>query len=93
MGKRWIAMMCLAACGGAYDHALPLVRLDAERDLRCPGESTTVEAKIGGRYKATGCGRSRTYRASCMGIQCVVKPEDAGAIPWAGAPEPARPEP
>lgn len=82
----------LAAQGGCYATgnrpALPQVRMQAERDLDCPGSDIRIQEELSGMYKAVGCGRTARYRAACEHLACTVSHEDGQAIPWRDRPEP-----
>jgi hypothetical protein len=84
-----LAALGAAGCGTGYAlgaaQAKPLVLMHAEDDLDCSEKDLRLEEEWGGRWEATGCGRSAVYNAKCMGIQCDVVPAGS-AVPWADSP-------
>lgn len=76
------------SCMMHNDAALPQVRVRAEKDLACPGDRIHVEQQLGGRYKATGCGRTQSYDSICQGIDCQVSKEGDQAPAWRDRPDP-----
>lgn len=75
----------VSACGTGYpigaEHAKPIVRIDAEKDLDCPPDEITLSEEWGGVWKAVGCGRVQRYNANCSGIRCDVHRADEGPVP------------
>ena len=67
---------------------MPLVRVRAEKDLACAAKQIKVEPQIGGRYVASGCGRTVTYDSVCEQLQCSVSREGEEAPAWRDRPEP-----
>jgi len=85
-----LALLVAPACfapGGASPHAIPMVRVQAERDLDCPQSEIRIIQQVGGRFKAIGCGRKAVYFGACDNLVCEVQPEDK-AIPWHDRPDP-----
>jgi len=80
--------MSLCGCSTARDAAVPEIRVRAEKDLACSSDKIEVRAQLGGRYKATGCGRNVTYDTVCAGIDCAVSKSGDEAPAWRGRPEP-----
>src|SRR5438093_10746419 len=76
----------LVACSTA--NAVPQVRARAAHELPCPEADIEVDARLGGRYRAFGCGSEREYRVACDGVTCVVRGEGEPSIPWHDRPEP-----
>jgi hypothetical protein len=76
------------ACTTTKDAAVPLVRVYAEKDLQCASDQIQVHGMIGGRYRATGCGRTAVYDTACEGLQCRVSNEDEEAPAWRDRPDP-----
>jgi hypothetical protein len=87
-----LLMLGLASCGTGYpigsEHARPIVRGDAERDLECPAEDIRVEEEWGGVWEAVGCGKKMRYKANCDSIRCEVHREDQPPVPFKDRPEP-----
>lgn len=83
-----LAVVLATGCTTARDAAVPLVRSHATYDLDCEGDNIRIEEQLGGMYKATGCGRTATYRTACDGLSCVVRSEDDQVIPWRDRPDP-----
>ncbi len=88
----WLCVCILlasgAACTTARNAAVPLVLVHAEKDLRCPQKKIRLERKLGGRYRALGCGRSATYHSACEGLQCSVGEEASSPQAWHDRPDP-----
>lgn len=76
------------SCTTNKDAAVPMVRIRAEKDLRCASDQIQVQSLIGGRYRASGCGRTQTYDSACDGLQCQVTNEDEEAPAWRDRPDP-----
>jgi hypothetical protein len=89
---RWLflcaALMVWPACTTARDAAVPLVRVRAEKDLRCTAKQIDIEPQLGGRYVASGCGRTVTYDSVCEQLRCSVAREGEEAPAWRDRPEP-----
>ena len=87
-----VSSVALAGCfatSGASPNAIPLVRYHAEKDLDCPAADIRIEQKLGGKFKAIGCGHKVEYQTACDGLQCVVYGEGEKAVPaWRDRPEP-----
>lgn len=83
-----LAVLATPGCTTNKDAAVPLVRVHAEKDLKCPSDQITVRSKIGGKYFATGCGRSAVYDSACEGLRCSVSNEDEEAPGWRDRPDP-----
>ncbi len=77
-----------AGCAMNSDAAVPLVRVHAEKDLKCPSDEIPIRSKLGGRYEASGCGRTATYDSACVGLQCNVSNEEDAAPGWRDRPDP-----
>ncbi len=75
-------------CTTNRDAAVPMVRVRAEKDLQCPGDRISVRSGIGGKYTATGCGKSAVYNSACEGLSCSVTLEDEEAPGWRDRPDP-----
>lgn len=67
---------------------MPLVRMHASKDLRCPDKQIHITPLLGNRYQATGCGRTAVYFSACEQLQCSVGDEDQAPPPWRGRPDP-----
>lgn len=81
-----------ASCTMNKDAAVPLVRVHAEKDLQCASAQIQVTAMVGGRYRASGCGRTAIYDSACEGLQCRVTNADEEAPAWRDRPEPDSPD-
>ena len=68
--------------------AVPLVKLQASKDLTCPQKKIKVTRELGGRYRATGCNRSAVYHSACEHLECSVGKEGETPMPWRDRPEP-----
>lgn len=82
-------LLLVTACfapSGASEHAGPLVRVHASKDLMCPQSEIRLVRGFGGKYEAYGCGRKSEYVTGCEGLQCTVEKGD-GAIPWRDKPD------
>jgi hypothetical protein len=84
----FILLLIGAGCAAMKDAAVPLVRVHANKDLRCPDDKISVEPLIGGRYVASGCGRRAEYHSACDGLQCSVGREGEDPNAWRDRPEP-----
>jgi hypothetical protein len=82
------AAVALTACTTARHPAVPLVRTHAQKDLDCPEKKIHVTAELGGRYRATGCGRTALYHSACEQLSCEVGLVDETAPAWRDRPEP-----
>ena len=82
------AALLTGSCTTAKHPAMPLVRMHAAKDLRCPDKKIHVTPLLGNRYKATGCGRTAVYFGACEQLQCSVGDEDTAPPPWRGRPDP-----
>ena len=82
----------LCGCVMNRDAAMPQVRIRAEKDLTCKKDKIEVETQLGGRYKATGCGRTVTYDSVCEGLQCQVSQAGEEAPAWRDRPDPGSPD-
>ncbi len=83
-----LPLLVLAACASNRGAAIVLVRIHAEKDLQCASDRIEVRGMLGGRYRATGCGRSAVYNSACEGLQCQVANEDEAAPAWRDRPDP-----
>jgi hypothetical protein len=83
-----LALSWTAGCTNQRDAAAPMVKVRAEKDLACAGEKIDVSRQLGGRYRATGCGRNVTYDSVCQGIDCHVTKSGDEAPAWRGRPDP-----
>jgi len=84
-----VAAMLGPSCTTVRQPALPLVHTRAPKDLDCPDKRIHVTEELGGRYRATGCGRTLVYRSACEGLQCSVGLEGDESVPgWRDRPEP-----
>ena len=70
------------------DAAEPQVRIRAEKDLVCKKDRIEVSQGLGGRYTATGCGRTVDYDSVCDGLQCQVSKAGEEAPAWRDRPDP-----
>ncbi len=86
-----VALLAAGGCTTARDAAVPLVRVRAEKDLPCAGDKIVIEEKLGGRYAASGCGRTVTYASACDGLSCDVSREGEEAPAWRDRPDPGSP--
>jgi hypothetical protein len=77
-----------AACTTVKNAAMPMVRVEAEKDLQCDGAFVEVEPLLGGRYRAEGCGRVSMYNTVCEGLLCEVAREGEEPPAWRGRPDP-----
>ncbi len=77
-----------AGCAAFNDPAIALVRVKAEKDLKCKPEFIEIESGWGGRYHAEGCGRNADYDSVCDGIQCEVTRAGEQAPAWRDRPTP-----
>lgn len=84
----WALACALAACTTGGHPAVPQVRNEAQRDLVCPKKDIVVRAEWGGRYRATGCGRTAVYHTACDHLNCTVGLEDEDAPAWRDRPDP-----
>ena len=75
-------------CAAFNDPAIALVRVKAEKDLKCKPEFIEVHSNWGGRYRAEGCGRTAEYDSVCDGIQCEVTQAGEEAPAWRDRPTP-----
>jgi hypothetical protein len=64
----------------------------AGKDLKCPEARIAIAPLLGGRYKATGCGREAIYHSACAGLECSVGREGEDAPAWRDRPDPGSPE-
>lgn len=80
--------LAAAGCTNTRDAAIPMVRMEAETDLKCPSKQIEVRALIGGRYEARGCGRAATYHGTCQHLSCEVGQEGKDARGWHDRPDP-----
>ncbi|MBW2529073.1 MAG: hypothetical protein JRI23_33155 [Deltaproteobacteria bacterium] len=80
--------VALAACTTAKHPAVPMVRTHATSDLDCPEKKIHVAPLWGGRYRATGCGRTAVYHTACEQLECTVGLEEEAAPAWRDRPEP-----
>jgi len=80
--------LALVGCATARHPAAPLVRSEATSDLDCPEKKIFVEPLWGGRYRATGCGRTAVYHSACEQLECNVGLEEETAPAWRDRPEP-----
>ncbi|MBW2457237.1 MAG: hypothetical protein JRI68_22175 [Deltaproteobacteria bacterium] len=78
-------------CTTTRDAAVPLVRVHAAKDLKCPDDKIEVEPLLGGQYLAKGCGRRMTYHSVCEHLSCEVGQAGEDAPAWRGRPEPGDP--
>ncbi len=83
-----LVVLAASACTTNKDAAAPLVRVRAEKDLKCPSDQIRVDSRIGGKYLASGCGKTATYNSACEGLRCSVTNEDEEAPAWRGRPDP-----
>lgn len=83
-----LPLLMTLGCATNKDAAVPLVRVRAEKDLKCPPDQITVRSKIGGKYLASGCGRTAIYDSACEGLKCSVSLEDEEAPGWRDRPDP-----
>ena len=68
---------------------MPQIRSRAPKDLDCPGKELHVKKELGGRYRVTGCGRTRVYNTSCAGLKCSVGLAEEDTSPgWRDRPDP-----
>jgi len=74
--------------GNLMSAASPYVLSRAVRDLACPSKQIEVTRGIGGRYVASGCGRSAAYQTSCEQLQCDVTREGERPAAWRDRPDP-----
>jgi hypothetical protein len=75
-------------CTNAKEPAMPLVRARAPKDLDCPEKKIHYDQQLGGRYRATGCGRATTYHTACDGLQCSVGQAEESSQTWRDRPDP-----
>jgi hypothetical protein len=68
--------------------ASPMVRTQAQADLGCPSKQILVKRLVGGRYRASGCGKSALYYGVCEGLRCGVSAEGEDPQPWRDRPDP-----
>ncbi len=68
--------------GNRMSAAHPYVLNRATKDLACPSKQVQVVRKLGGRYVATGCGRTAAYQTSCQQLQCDVAGEGERPAAW-----------
>lgn len=88
-----LALASLAlGCNTARHPAVPMVRGEATKDLTCPQRQIDVQPLMGGRYRATGCGRSAVYGSACEQLACTVAREGKEPTPWRGRPDPGTAE-
>jgi len=69
-------------CAAFNDPAMALVRIKAEKDLKCKPDFIEIESEWGGRYQAKGCGRMAEYDSICDGLQCQVTRAGEEAPAW-----------
>ncbi|MBM4358844.1 MAG: hypothetical protein FJ096_12135 [Deltaproteobacteria bacterium] len=94
---RWCSLAVLvsglSACAGTefsgnlMSAAKPYVLGRAEKDLACPSKQIEVFREVGGRYVASGCGRSVRYQTTCEQLQCDVAREGERPAAWRDRPE------
>jgi hypothetical protein len=80
--------LIVAGCAATQEAAVPLVRVRANKDLKCPDDKIHVESMLGGRYRARGCGRQADYHSMCDGLQCSVGREGEEPAVWRDRPDP-----
>jgi hypothetical protein len=85
-----LAVLVLAGALGCTmsKKAVPMVKVQAAKDLNCPQKNIKVTRELGGRYRATGCKRSAVYHSACEHLECSVGKEDETPMPWRDRPEP-----
>ena len=90
--RSWGALVLVltsgASCAAFNDPAIALVRVKAEKDLKCKPDFIEIESGWGGRYRAEGCGRTAEYDSVCDGIQCEVTSAGDEAPGWRDRPTP-----
>lgn len=79
--------LVLLGCVNQSD-ASPMVRTQAQSDFACPSKQILVKKLIGGRYRASGCGKSALYYGVCEGLRCGVSVESESPQPWRDRPDP-----
>ena len=85
----WLAPALLAlGCTNIKEPALPQVVGRAPKDLDCPEKQIHIDKELGGRYRATGCGRTTTYHSACEGLKCSVGQVDDSSQTWRDRPDP-----
>lgn len=80
---------CLGAdfSGNVMNAATPYVLSRATRDLACPSKQIRVFREFGGRYVATGCGRTAAYDTVCEQLQCDVARAGERPAGWRDRPD------
>jgi len=82
----------VGGCTTTRDAAVPLVRVHAAKDLKCPDDKIEVEPQLGGRYVASGCGKRLTYHSACEHLHCTVGQAGEEPPAWRGRPDPEAPQ-
>jgi hypothetical protein len=82
------ATLLAVGCTNIKEPALPQVLGRAPKDLDCPGKKIHIDKQLGGRYRATGCGRTTTYQTACEGLQCSVGEVEESKQVWRDRPDP-----
>lgn len=99
MRPAWFLALLATGCvgseysGNLMSAARPYVLDRATRDLACPSKQISVTRGVGGRYVASGCGRSAAYQTVCQQLQCEVSREGERPPAWRDRPDPDDPKP
>ncbi len=74
--------------GNTMNAAQPYVLTRATKDLACPTKKIAVRRELGGRYVASGCGKTAAYQSVCEQLQCEVSREGDEPPAWRDRPDP-----